>query len=150
MRTCGPGARYLESCPGESDQVEVCDGGVCLGWSSWGDWTPCSVTCGDGRRRRTRDCSPLTRGQTCDGEDTEEETCGQPCSTWTSWSPWSPCSSSCGPGRRTRDRTCQAGPGRLGLLTSECPGPSQGREECSQQDCPSSSTTTTPAPTTGQ
>ena len=150
MRTCGPGARYLESCPGESDEVEVCDGGVCHGWSSWSPWSSCSVTCGEGRRTRGRDCSPLTRGQTCEGEDSQEERCGQPCSTWSPWSAWSQCSTSCGPGRRTRERTCQGGPGslaRLGLLTSECPGAGQDREECSDQDCP---TSTTPTPTRGQ
>ena len=150
MRTCGPGARYLESCPGESDEVEVCDAGVCHGWSSWSPWSSCSVTCGEGRRSRGRDCSPLTRGQTCDGEDSEEERCGQPCSAWSPWSPWSQCSTSCGPGRRTRERTCQGGPGslaRLGLLNSECPGAGQDREECSDQACP---TSTTPTPTRGQ
>ena len=138
VRTCGPGARYLSSCPGESDEIEVCQGPVCHGWSSWGPWGACSVTCGEGSRRRERACSPLTRGGTCEGEASEEERCGQPCSAWTSWSPWSQCSTSCGPGSRTRERSCQGGPGsvgRLGLLTSQCPGASQDSEECRDRDC---------------
>ena len=153
MRTCGPGARYLESCPGESDQVEVCDGGVCYGWAVWSPWSSCSVSCGEGGRRRGRDCSPLTRGGTCDGEPSQEESCGQPCAAWSVWSPWSQCSNSCGPGRRTRERRCEGGPGslaRLGLLTSQCPGASQNSQECSDQACPTSTTSTTPTPTRGQ
>merc|ERR1712186_221877 len=41
------------------------------GWSSWGSWS----SCGDGARSRTRDCSSLATGQTCEGAREELESC---------------------------------------------------------------------------
>lgn len=46
-------------------------------WSCWTDWSPCSVTCGLGKKSRTRDC--LTAGKDgCEGLSTEFETCELP------------------------------------------------------------------------
>ncbi|CAI2356296.1 unnamed protein product [Caenorhabditis sp. 36 PRJEB53466] len=39
--------------------------------SNWGEWGPCSVTCGSGKRVRTRECE---RGS-CSDEDTQTEEC---------------------------------------------------------------------------
>ncbi len=49
------------------------------GWSEWGEWQLCSVTCGNGMKKRQRTCSePIPQ---CDGScrGAEEETA--PCST---------------------------------------------------------------------
>ena len=150
VRSCGPGARYTDTCPGDSQQVEPCSGPTCLGWTPWTSWSSCTVTCGEGSRSRSRECGPLGRdSDSCPGEDSEEERCGQPCSAWSDWSPWSQCSATCGPGRRTRERSCGSGQGpggRLGLITSQCPGASQDSQECSVQPC--STSTTTPQPST--
>ena len=150
VRSCGPGARYTDTCPGDSQQVEPCSGPTCLGWTPWSSWSSCTVTCGEGSRSRSRECGPLGRdSDSCPGEDSEEERCGQPCSAWSDWSPWSQCSATCGPGRRTRERSCGSGQGqggRLGLITSQCPGASQDSQECSVQPC--STSTTTPQPST--
>ncbi|XP_066299153.1 receptor-type tyrosine-protein phosphatase alpha-like [Branchiostoma lanceolatum] len=47
-------------------------------WSDWDDWSPCSVSCGNGTRSRTRTCdnpSPAFGGQDCDGPDRDAESC---------------------------------------------------------------------------
>lgn len=54
------------------------------GWSLWGSWTKCPVTCGTGVRERTRTCdSPraLYGGRPCEGlgEETQECDAGRPC-----------------------------------------------------------------------
>ncbi|XP_035824121.1 netrin receptor UNC5B-b [Aplysia californica] len=52
------------------------------GWSSWNEWTECSVTCGKGKQRRSRTCtvpSPYNGGLPCEGEQQQSVTCGQYC-----------------------------------------------------------------------
>ena len=50
-------------------------------WSSWSDWSGCSVTCGDqGVRIRTRRCdspAPQYGGRQCRGQQTQEDTCSE-------------------------------------------------------------------------
>ena len=57
-------------------------------WSEWGEWEPCSVTCGGGEQFRGRTCTnppPAFGGQPCPGEnefgeDEESRSCGErPC-----------------------------------------------------------------------
>eukprot|EP00937_MAST-01D_sp_MAST-1D-sp2_P003140 g3140.t1 len=48
------------------------------GWSEWGSWTPCSRTCGAGKKARRRTCdAPTARhgGNECTGGATEEAAC---------------------------------------------------------------------------
>ena len=48
------------------------------GWGAWGNWSTCSVTCGNGTRYRDRECdnpSPSAGGDECDGNATENQTC---------------------------------------------------------------------------
>ncbi|XP_014089304.2 semaphorin 5c isoform X1 [Bactrocera oleae] len=75
-------------------------------WSCWTDWSPCSVTCGMGLRRRTRRCLG-GHDKLCSGKAIEEEKCAMaPCTDfigWSTWSPWSECSSE---GIRIRHRKC--------------------------------------------
>ena len=47
-------------------------------WGSWTEWTSCSVTCGGGTQRRSRQCDdpPPRRGGTeCPGSDEEIQSC---------------------------------------------------------------------------
>lgn len=47
-------------------------------WSQWSRWQPCSVTCGEGNRTRTRTCSnppPNWKGKDCPGTNTYTESC---------------------------------------------------------------------------
>lgn len=43
-----------------------------LGWSCWSDFTPCSISCGNGFQKRTRFC---LNGQKCEGKNQEIISC---------------------------------------------------------------------------
>ena len=48
------------------------------GWSSWTEWTQCSVSCGTGSTARVRTCTnpePKFEGKHCPGDGDEEENC---------------------------------------------------------------------------
>ncbi|XP_052768086.1 ectin-like [Mya arenaria] len=48
------------------------------GWSIWGSWGQCDVSCGNGTRMRRRQCdnpSPKNGGDDCLGERTEQIMC---------------------------------------------------------------------------
>ncbi|XP_063400308.1 A disintegrin and metalloproteinase with thrombospondin motifs adt-1-like isoform X2 [Mytilus trossulus] len=91
------------------------------GWSSygtWSSWSVCSVTCGGGKksRSRSRTCSnpvPNYGGKQCNGNALENTS--SDCNTyhceidggWSSfgiWSSWSVCSVGCGGGEKSRNR----------------------------------------------
>lgn len=84
------------------------------GWSDFGAWSECSVTCGGGIKERTRSCTnpaPEHGGLYCVGDSKEEETCNtQACKVnggFTEWSEYSACSKTCGKDAvKTRTRTC--------------------------------------------
>ena len=48
------------------------------GWSDFGDWGECSVSCGGGIQERIRTCTnppPALGGKDCDGDSKEERKC---------------------------------------------------------------------------
>lgn len=48
------------------------------GWSSWEEWSSCSVSCGVGVHSRSRTCSnpaPLGGGKDCSGNSIESSNC---------------------------------------------------------------------------
>ena len=77
-------------------------------YSNWTRWSSCSVSCGEGRRTRSRKC---ISGTCWDLDDSENCYSGRKCvqTRYSNWSRWSPCSVSCGEGRRTRSRKCISG-----------------------------------------
>ncbi|VDI08738.1 netrin receptor unc-5 [Mytilus galloprovincialis] len=102
------------------------------GWSSWNQWSDCSVKCGKGTKRRIRSCtnpSPFYGGSHCAGEDKQEEDCSTLCPVhggWTLWSSWSTCSPDCLHHRR---RSC------------DNPSPSNGGGYCFGNDLDSTNCT---------
>lgn len=45
-------------------------------WTSWNEWSTCSVSCGDGVQFRERAClQPLTGSQQCEGEGQDVKPC---------------------------------------------------------------------------
>ena len=91
--------------------------GLCEGvqWS-FGEWGPCSKTCGIGRQTRIVRCQHLQSGR-----DIQDEKCGTknktlnskecnlgPCPIWETGE-WSPCSVSCGLGLKERKYWCSKG-----------------------------------------
>ncbi|KAI8514078.1 hypothetical protein Bbelb_084020 [Branchiostoma belcheri] len=110
--------------------------GVDGGWSDWGPWSGCNVTCGVGTQSRDRTCTnpaPENGGTDCDGFNQETRECdtGVSCPVdggWSDWSPWSACSVRCGVGTETRNRTCtNPAPENGG---ADCDGLTQETQEC--------------------
>ncbi|KAJ8305174.1 hypothetical protein KUTeg_017275 [Tegillarca granosa] len=114
-------------------------------WSAWENWSPCSVSCGNGFRRRYRSCNnpaPLYGGYQCVGSEEDTERCAlvERCpihGNWNSWTEWGLCSVSCGNGTMTRSRTCNNPPPLFG--GTPCSGDGVQTKGCnSTGPCPGS------------
>ena len=110
-------------CTGDYSESEECNQAACVGWSKWGSFGACSVTCGAGEQSRTRFCPT----NDCPGSGVNSRACNiQECPYWSNWSSFGPCSASCGDGSRSRNRVCIGGePGDVG-----CQGPTEFAEAC--------------------
>ncbi|KAK2540204.1 Hmcn1 [Columba guinea] len=111
------------------------------GFSSWLEWRPCSVTCGQGVQERVRQCNnplPANGGRSCEGPGTDMRSChNKPCPVageWSSWLPWGPCSETCGKGTQTRLRLCNNPPPAHG--GSHCQGADAQMQVCNKRRCP--------------
>lgn len=90
--------------------------------SAWGQWEPCTHSCGGGLRFRSRSVThnPANGGKTCDASLKQVEGCGkEACPTeapkqvhtaaavdckWSPWDQWGACSATCNGGQRMRQR----------------------------------------------
>ncbi|KAJ8040585.1 Hemicentin-1 [Holothuria leucospilota] len=116
-------------CYGSYSERKLCAAFYCPvhgGWSNWGPWSECPVTCQGAIVNRTRTCtnpSPKHDGQHCEGPLEDWMICAaDPCPVdgfWSAWSPWSACSVSCGEGLQVARRGCEDPPPQHG--GSECP-----------------------------
>ncbi|XP_060565047.1 hemicentin-1-like [Ruditapes philippinarum] len=75
--------RYGDHCFGDTMDARLCMPGPCAngGWSDWGVWATCSVTCGTGVLSRSRTCSnprPSSTGSLCDGNSIQVTSCSLP------------------------------------------------------------------------
>ncbi|XP_021367027.1 SCO-spondin-like isoform X2 [Mizuhopecten yessoensis] len=108
------------SCSGDQDESEGCTSGIMCPidgqWSQWTGWTPCSVSCENGTRTRSRQCNnpaPAHNGHSCPGEGDSSEECtpGIMCPVdgqWGKWTEWSSCSVTCECGEKIRSRECDS------------------------------------------
>ena len=97
-------------CNGLKRQSRVCYQWACRGhFGEWADWGPCSATCGQGTRKRNRNCygsidceklGPLEQEEVCPYLPKCLGTLGE-------WSEWSACNVTCGyGGYQERTREC--------------------------------------------
>ncbi|XP_041350043.1 coadhesin-like [Gigantopelta aegis] len=136
------------NCHGPSTFTKKCDRPRCPqdgGWSLWGTWRACAVTCGEGMRQRYRSCDspkPMYGGKDCDGSPVEQMPCsgGRPCPVDGGWSPWTNfgfCRAlqRCQTGFQVRSRTCTNPRPLHG--GKQCPGQQYERVKCfNDKDCP--------------
>ncbi|XP_078316113.1 properdin-like isoform X1 [Crassostrea virginica] len=86
--TCGHGSQNriitsITRCGAQSQTTESrsCHQPICPvngAWSSWGQFTPCDKSCGEGIQVRFRTCtnpSPSTGGQPCNGDSLQTASC---------------------------------------------------------------------------
>uniref|UniRef100_A0AAZ1WZT0 Complement factor properdin n=1 Tax=Oreochromis aureus TaxID=47969 RepID=A0AAZ1WZT0_OREAU len=111
------------------------------GLSSWGPWSPCSLSCGGlGLKTRSRGCTqpaPAHGGRDCQGPRRETTYCQ--CARrnfdggWSRWSPWSRCDKRCGGGRSIRTRSCSSPPPKNG--GKKCAGEKNQVKPCNTKPC---------------
>ena len=116
-------------------------------YSSWSEFSSCSVTCGSGTKTRTRKCNnpfPDYGGRNCSSSGPSSETvecngtvhCPIP-GSYTPWSKFSKCSASCGGlGTRYRTRNCTNPKPQYGGQDCIYIGPAMETENCDTGPCP--------------
>ncbi|XP_078374550.1 properdin-like isoform X2 [Oculina patagonica] len=113
-----PVAHGGNPCVGQKEMTQDCNKDVFCpvngGWTMWGNWSKCSVTCGGGTQTRSRSCTnpPVAHGgNPCVGQKVMTQDCNKDvfCPVnggWTMWGNWDKCSVTCGGGTQTRSRSC--------------------------------------------
>ncbi|KAK7100531.1 A disintegrin and metalloproteinase with thrombospondin motifs adt-1-like [Littorina saxatilis] len=134
-----------KSCSGDDAEKEECSSSACpvYTWETWGTWTACSATCGEGQRSRSRRCVDSESGgqgrAQCKGDENETARCNmERCAvySWETWGAWTSCSVSCGGGQRSRSRQCVDGHGVSGGQDrNQCQGDGDQRERCNTDVC---------------
>ncbi|XP_053402882.1 thrombospondin-2-like [Mercenaria mercenaria] len=84
QRTCTNPApqRFGDHCFGLNIDDRICVPKACSDgeWTSWGNWSSCSVTCGGGFQSRSRSCTnprPSLIGRYCDGDSSQVGSCNR-------------------------------------------------------------------------
>ncbi|XP_062579319.1 coadhesin-like [Saccostrea cucullata] len=145
-RTCtNPAPQYNgKACPNSATSTQSCNTHPCPidgGFSNWGSWGVCTVTCGGGTQDRQRSCTnpaPQYGGAQCSGATTSTQDCNtQVCiidGSWSNWSGFGDCSVSCGGGKQSRTRFCtNPKPANGG---KNCPGSASDLADCNTAACP--------------
>ncbi|XP_020625947.1 SCO-spondin-like isoform X2 [Orbicella faveolata] len=144
FRSCtNPSAAHGgKPCLGLKEMTQDCNKDVFCpvdgGWTTWGNWSTCTVTCGGGTQTRSRSCTnpPMAHGgKTCLGLKEMTQDCNKDvmCPVnggWTTWGNWSQCSVTCGGGSQTRSRSCTKPPAAHG--GKSCMGPKEMTQDCNK------------------
>lgn len=78
-RKCIDGVVGQRGCLGSSTTSKSCNEGPCADWSPWTAWQSCSVTCGQGKKLRSRSCIGGAPGDgKCIGSSTSAQVCTKP------------------------------------------------------------------------
>lgn len=128
---------------GRATETRICNRHRCPvdgGYSSWGSWSPCSVTCGVGNKRRSRTCTnprPAHGGKNCDGNSVQSKNCTKIlCPSvdggYSQWTSWSQCSATCDNGTQQRSRSCTVPPPANG--GKPCAGPNEETQTCNNSN----------------
>ena len=152
FRNCtNPKPRYKgKNCSslGAPVDIQLCNVFPCPihgGYTVWGNFTQCTVSCGNGTMYRTRNCSnpaPRHRGENCSklGPAEEIRACNEhPCPIhggYTQWSEFSQCSTSCGNGTHRRTRQCSNPAPKFGGKNCSLYGLDIDVESCYLIPCP--------------
>jgi len=92
-------------CVGDTHESQPCGNQCCpidCKWDSWGNYSACSVSCGNGTmmRSRMKEMTSSCGGLECNGSNEEISYCNEQCCAVdceiTAWSSWSPCTETCG------------------------------------------------------
>ncbi|XP_072035679.1 coadhesin-like [Amphiura filiformis] len=137
-----PGSNLRDNFYQEDKCMDVLICPVDGNWTSWSEWSECSVPCGGGFKSRNHSCTnpvPAAGGKDCDGNTTEvvygcnSEVCGVN-GNWGEWSGWqAPCTVTCGGGIKVRNRTCD-NPART-YGGNDCRGSSLNTIACNTKEC---------------
>ncbi|XP_065934945.1 uncharacterized protein [Magallana gigas] len=145
-RSCtNPSPKYGgKHCEGSLSEFLNCNEHQCPidgGFSLWGAWSSCTVSCGSGTSIRSRSCtnpSPLFGGKNCTGNSEQIIDCNiQLCpidGKYGDWTTWSQCSNSCGGGSKLRLRRCDNPLPQNG--GKQCNGINEDHLQCNTQPCP--------------
>ena len=109
-------------------------------WGTWTSYSSCSVTCGQGTKKRTRRCNnpaPAHGGTNCPGRNYQNSNCNLgSCrinGVWGTWTSYSSCSVTCGQGTQKRTRGCNNPAPEHG--GTNCPGQSYENRACNLATC---------------
>ncbi|CAK8695104.1 unnamed protein product [Clavelina lepadiformis] len=138
-RVCNNSQASQDGCSGSAQRSRNCELEKCLGkFSSWTQWSTCSLSCGNGTQNRSRTCPAAQR---CQPDNfsmrvTQQKMCNQfSCpGVWSSWTAWSKCAVTCGglDTFRHRTRSCING-----LLSGTgCEGQARQTVDCGRSVCP--------------
>lgn len=122
---------------------QPCNTSPCVTYTwNYGNWGPCTATCGGGTETRTATCMASSgapaSGPLCGTSEPTVRSCAtSPCVTYSwNYSGWSTCSVQCGAGTQSRTATCRNSAGAI-VADTLCTAPKASLTgSCTGTNCP--------------